>query len=398
MIWSFRVGTIAGIPVKFDITFLLILPVFGWVIGLQVAELIALLNLALGANIDPEPLTTAQWPWILGFIAAVGLFAGVILHELGHSLIAIRYGYPISSITLWLLGGVAQLERPPRDWRHELWIAIAGPIVSVLVGVGCYLLLLITPAAFPSIRFIFGYLALMNVVLAVFNMLPGFPMDGGRVLRALLARNRSFVVATQQAAEIGKIFAIGMGLLGLIWLNLLLIALAFFIYIAATGESRQILLESMFEGVTVDDVMTSEAELHTVSPDMSIEELLQFMFKHRHLGYPVLDRNELTGVVTFDDIRTIAPSDRGSKTVRDVMATELITIGPDKQAIEALHEMHRRNVGRLLVVDATGDLLGLVSRTDLVRALSFLQAAGSGQFSGSSDAIGVTDDQTAIRR
>ncbi len=207
-------------------------------------------------------------PWILGLAAAIGLFVGVVLHELGHSLTAQRYGFPIDSITLWLFGGVAALSEMPEDWRQEFTIAIAGPIVSVLVGIGSYALFLVTPASLDGARFVLAYLAILNIALAGFNMLPAFPMDGGRVLRAFLARSKPYAKATQQAATVGKFLAILMGLFGLLaQFNIILIGVAFFVYIAASSEAQQVTMKAAFQDVTVADIMTPVNDLDTVSRD-----------------------------------------------------------------------------------------------------------------------------------
>ncbi|MEM4780661.1 MAG: M50 family metallopeptidase [Halalkalicoccus sp.] len=376
MFKSFRIGSLFGIPIKLDVSFLLILPIFAWLIGAQIELLVAPLNAVFGTELDAAALTTGYRPWVLGLTAAIGLFVGVVLHELGHSLVAIRYGYPIDSITLWLLGGLAQLSDQPEDWKQEFLIAIAGPIVSVAVGVGSYLLLFVVPASLDGVVFVLAYLALLNVVLAVFNMLPAFPMDGGRVLRALLARNRPFARATQIAAEVGKLFALLMGLFGLLQFNVILIALAFFVYIAASGEAQQTVMSAAFEGVRVDDIMTHREDVHTVSPNTSIAELLERMFSERHTGYPVMDGGRLVGLVTLSDAREVDPVERDAFRVDDVMTTELKTIGPDDEAMDALQRMQQDRIGRLLVVE-NGDLVGLISRTDLMTALNVIKSSGS---------------------
>lgn len=167
---SFRIGSLFGIPIKLDLTFLLVLPLFAYLIGAQIEPVAGLLNDGLAAGIDVGAITSGPMPWILGLAAAIGLFVGVVLHELGHSLTAQRYGFPIDSITLWLFGGIAALSEMPEDWRQEFTIAIAGPIVSVFVGVGSYALFLIVPESLDGARFVLGYLAVLNVVLAGFNM------------------------------------------------------------------------------------------------------------------------------------------------------------------------------------------------------------------------------------
>ncbi len=371
MFKSFRIGSILGIPIKLDVTFLLILPIFAWVIAIQVEELIAMLDMMLGTALLEDPqLTEGNMPWILGSIAAIGLFACVLAHELGHSIAAIRYGFPIQSITLWLLGGVAQLTDQPRDWRQELVIAIAGPIVSIGLGVGFWLAVLVIPPHLSAVVFVAAYLALMNIILAAFNMLPGFPMDGGRVLRALLARNQPFAVATAQAARVGKLFAIALGLFGLLAMNFILIAIALFIYIAATGEARYVALQSAVEGITVEDVMTPSGSLDVVTPELSVEDLLELMYTQRHTGYPVIDPNGgVMGIVTLDDVRDIPGPSRGTTRVEDVMTRELMTVAPEDDAIDAIEALQRNDIGRLLVM-REGDLAGLITRSDLVTALN----------------------------
>ena len=383
---SFRIGTLFGIPIKLDITFLLILPFFAYIIGTTIVEVVDLLNMAMDAGITTEPLTSGMTPWILGLVAAIGLFVGVLLHELGHSLTAQRYGFPIESITLWLLGGLAALSEMPEDWKQELNIAIAGPIVSILVGVASYGLFLVAPTVLEGIvsqtaidgtLFVLGYLAVLNVALAIFNMVPAFPMDGGRVFRAILARNRPYAKATQQAASVGKLFAILMGLFGVVFFNVILIAVAFFIYIAATAESRQVTMKAAFEGVTVSDIMTPANDLHVVGPETSIADLIARMFSERHTGYPVLDDGYLVGLVTLSDARDVKPVERDAFTVADVMTTDLKTIEPSADAMEALERMQKDDIGRLLVMDPHGDLVGLITRTDLMTALNIIRQSGA---------------------
>jgi Zn-dependent protease/CBS domain-containing protein len=371
-----RIGSAFGIPIRLDLTFLLVLPLFAWLIGNDVASLTGVVNDLFGSAIEVGPLTAGSTQWVLGAAAALGLFVCVLLHEFGHSLVAMRYGYEIESITLWLFGGVARFTEMPEDWRQELTIAIAGPIVSLGLGVVAYLGFLLLPTALDPVKFVVGYLALTNVVLAVFNMLPGFPMDGGRVLRALLARSRPHAQATKIAAEVGKIFAFLLGIFGL-FTNLFLIALAFFIYIGASSEAQQTVMKAAFEGVTVADVMTRREELHTVGTDTSVAELLDRMLVDRHTGYPVMDGGRLVGMVTLDDARSIKEVERDAYRVRDVMSAELTTISPDADAMTALQRMQERKVGRLPVVDDRGEIIGLISRSDLVTAFNVIQSRGA---------------------
>ena len=369
MFKSFRIGSIYGIPIKLDVTFLVILPIFAWIIAMQLAELVELINLSMGLDIDEEPFSEGWQPWILGFVAAIGLFGSVLLHELGHSAAAIRYGFPIKSITLWLLGGVAQLSDQPTDWREELLIAIAGPLVSVGLGVGLWLSIFVIPATMEGVLFVVAYLALMNIVLAAFNMLPGFPMDGGRVLRALLARNRPFAQATAEAARVGKWFALLLGLFGLFAMSFLMIAVALFIYIAASSEARYTALQAAVEGIAIKDIMTPAETLDVVTPELPIEDLLELMYRQRHTGYPVVGTDGVVGVITLDDVRHVDPQDRTTTPVSDMMTTDLETVDVSADAIEAIQTMQRRNIGRLIVVDEHNELAGLLTRSDIVRSL-----------------------------
>ncbi|MFB6217800.1 MAG: CBS domain-containing protein, partial [Halobacteriaceae archaeon] len=215
-----------------------------------------------------------------------------------------------------------------------------------------------------------------NVALAAFNLLPAFPMDGGRVLRAVLARNRPFVEATRTAARVGKLFAALLGVVGLLGLNVVLVGVAFFIYVGATGEVRQAELRASFEGVTVGDLMTPLGDLRTVPPEMPVSDLVALLFRERHTGYPVVDDGTLVGIVTLEDLRTVPADDRGAYRVEDVMTTDLETVRVDANPVDALARMQQAGVGRLPVVDDRGAMVGLLSRTDLLAALTVGRPAG----------------------
>lgn len=366
MFKSYRVGTLFGIPLRLDITFLLILPVFAWIIGVQVGDVAVLLNDGFGTDIDPDALTAGQTPWVLGFVAAVSLFACVTLHELGHSVVAMAFGYEVESITLWLLGGIARPAELPRNWVHELSISVAGPAVNVVIVAASAILVALVPFG-DVVLFLILYLALLNVALAVFNMLPAFPLDGGRVLRALLARNQSYVRATRQAAAVGKGFAVVLGLVGLLAFNPILIAIALFVYIAAASETRQMLLDAAFEGVAIEEVMTPADELATVEADLSIATLLDLMLESRHIGYPVTDDGEFVGLVTLEDVQS---TERTEGVVGTVMTPreELTTVTPGTEVMDAFQLLGENDIGRLPVVSEESEqLLGIVTRTDLMR-------------------------------
>ena len=214
---SFQLGKIMGIPIKLHITFLLILPVFAWSFAINPSS--------FGFSDQDSPLR-----YVLSLAAAVSLFVCVVLHELGHSYIAKKHGTNIKNITLFLFGGVSSLEEIPRDPKTELKMAVAGPGVSFLIGfifIIIYLFfkssgesfvdyLFLKPINDPYLRLVW-MIAILNIVLGIFNLFPAFPMDGGRVLRAWLAERMSYIRATREAAGIGKMFAIFMGIFGLFY-------------------------------------------------------------------------------------------------------------------------------------------------------------------------------------
>lgn len=375
MFKAFRIGSVLGIPIKLDITFLLILPVFAWIIGVQIEPLVEILEPLVPGNIDPEAVHGGYRHWLMGLAGALGLFLCVALHELGHSVAAMRYQYHIASITLWIFGGIAQLTDTPEHWRHEFVIAIAGPIVSLVLAVISYLPLFVIDAP-SSVVFLLAYLAVMNAALAAFNMLPAFPMDGGRVLRALLARNRSLPRATKLASEIGKSFAVLLGIFGLFTFNIILIGIAFFVYIAASGEAERTMVEAALAGVSVEDIMTPVSDLKVVGPRDSVADLLERMFRERYTGFPVVRAGRPVGMVTLTDAQAVDPVEREAFEVRDIMSSELETIEPTTDAFEAIQRMQEAGVGRLLVIDEHGELRGLISRTDLMRAVNIMQSSG----------------------
>jgi Zn-dependent protease len=234
---NFHITTVWGIPIRVNISLLVFLPILAWLISSsgQITVYAGIVGGLAGTELDAARLQAGNVRWLIGGTAAVGLFVSVALHELGHAWAAMRYDIKVDSITLWLLGGLASLSEMPKEWNREFWIAIAGPITSVLIGLACYAALITLPASAQVTVFIVGWLAVTNLFLAAFNMLPAFPMDGGRILRALLARNRPYVSATKIAARLGTLFAVFFGVIGALSVSPMLILLALFVYAAASG-------------------------------------------------------------------------------------------------------------------------------------------------------------------
>jgi Zn-dependent protease len=217
---SFQIGKLFGIPIRLHFTFLLVIPLFAWIIGSQISLTTELLAGLFDIQIDQSLITFGFMPYVLGAIVSLGLFIGVFIHELAHSLIAKKWGIKINSITLLILGGVSSMEEGTPNPRVELPMALAGPLTSLAVGLVSGLIVLLVnrmvmDTGFAgALIFIFGYLGILNVMLFAFNLLPAFPMDGGRVLRAWLAKKMPLTRATRIAADIGKGFAIVFAIFG----------------------------------------------------------------------------------------------------------------------------------------------------------------------------------------
>ena len=375
---SLQIGNLAGIPVKLHWSFLLVIPIFAWIIGSQILLTTELIAVLFGVPIDVTLIAAGFNPYILGTVVALGLFVGVFIHEMAHSLIAKAKGIEIHSITLLILGGVSQMEETMPDPKVELPMALAGPLTSLAVGVISSALVYAVDAvvADPGIAgvlvFTFGYLGLLNVLLFGFNLLPAFPMDGGRVLRAWLARRMPLSRATRIAADVGKGFAVLFGIVGLLLLNPILIIIAFFIYIGANQEATYLRYNILLQDVTVADAMSSPVT--TVEPTMPLSRLLEMMYETKHLGFPVVERGSLVGIVALADVHKISPLDREAMQVQDVMTRTPTTLPPSAPLIDALKIITGMNIGRIPVV-ADDTLIGIVTRTDVLRVMELREEA-----------------------
>lgn len=358
---SVQIGKIMGIPIKLHITFLLILPIF------------ALVFASGAAPYGFAEVESAMVRYIFGTLAAVALFACVLLHELGHSYVAMKYGTKIRSITLLLFGGVASMEEIPRDPKIESKMAMSGPGVSFALGIVFLLVYLLLGPIWgesPITRLVF-ILGSLNIILCGFNLIPAFPMDGGRILRAYLARRMPYIDATHKAVYIGKTFAFAMGAFGFLVVSPILILIAFFIYIGASEEEKTTEITVTLEGVKIRDIMTKN--VISIQSTMMVSELVELMFKEKHMGYPVVDEGgRLMGVVTFSNVRKVPLEQRRKTLVGDIMTKKIISVTPDDDAIKALRIISRRNIGRVLVMEG-GAMVGIISRTDLIRSIQLLQ-------------------------
>ncbi len=325
---SFKIGSVWGIPIELHLTFiLLIIAVF-----------------------------VLFYPEIYSFVLILFLFVFVFFHELAHSVVARRYGIKVRKIILYPIGGVSEIEEVPENPSIEWRLAIAGPITSlviggVLLGLNQFILIQIplstVPSSLPTVGNLLFDLAFLNLLLGAFNLIPAFPMDGGRVFRALLAERMKFSDATKYATYIGRIFAIVMVVVG-IFLNFWLIIIGVFIYIGASEEAEQTIVSTTLASVRVKEVMQSE--VGAVQPDQTIAEALEVMFKSRYHDALVEKDNVFQGVVIWKEIIKVAPEQRNSIRVGQ-MPLKNISTYPDEAALEAYKLMTREKIDLLPVVD-----------------------------------------------
>jgi len=392
-----------GIPVRLDYSFLLILPLFAYIIGSQLPAYAELFRTSLGISVDVSGITQGITPWVLGLAGAVGLFASVVVHELGHAVVARLYGVEVREIRLWFLGGVAQFDEMPKQRGAEAVVAIVGPIVSFVIGFG---LLRLAPSLTGSSALVMlvGYVGITNIALALFNLIPAIPMDGGRVLRSLLALALPQERATLVSTTISGIMAVALGLYGFFSLQLWLVVMAFFIYNAGRMEAQASMLAKAFEGKKVADIMTPDPV--TVTSEMRLSQFLQLIHFRPHTGYPVVDASgELLGFARMAAATHRPAASRAGDhgpigdpfgrqpggpeaeqeqqpaevdangTVADIIEPAE-TIEQGASAMDALKRIGEGRLGRLVVTDAAGGVVGLLSKTDLVRELTRAQDAG----------------------
>jgi Zn-dependent protease len=317
--------------------------------------------------------------WAIGITSAIILFASVLVHELSHSYVAKKNGLPIARITLFFFGGVSEMTEEPQDPGLEVRMAVAGPLMSFLIagvlgGLWYVSKFIMVPVAVSATL---GYGALINVILGGFNLLPAFPLDGGRVFRgSLWKRSKNLVVATRTATRVSEGLSVIMMLGGFVSIiygdffdGIWIIVLGWFIRSGAETSLRQTLLSETMTGVTVGNIMSKN--VLTVPPEMSLQQVVGYYFLvHPHGGYPVVKDGKILGLITLQSVRSI-PKDRwDTETVGHGMIPyeRTITIQPNLTVIDAMQKMARNKVGRMLVVE--GDrLLGIVTQGDLVRSI-----------------------------
>jgi len=360
-----RLFRVRGIPVRLDASWFPIALLIAWSLAVQLFP-------AWRPGLSPTTY------WIMGVVGAVGLFASIVVHELAHALVARRHQIPIDGITLFVFGGVAEMGAEPPSAKAELRMAIAGPLTSIgIAGVALAGSALAggSPGAPASVL---AYLGAVNLLLAAFNLLPAFPLDGGRVFRALLwRRHGNLVRATRTATNVGRVFgallmAFGgvrflLGdLLGGVWSFLI----GLFLRQAADASYQQVLVRRAFAHEPVRRFMTVGPI--SVRPDVTLAQFLDgYVYRYHHKLFPVQDNGRLLGMISTRQLRDVPRADWPFRKVGAVTVplSDAATVTPDTGALQALGRMRQTGRSRLLVVDH-GRLAGVLSARDLLDFLS----------------------------
>ncbi len=356
MKWSWRIGSLAGIELRIHATFLLLV---AWV---------GAAHWASGRSLEAV---------LEGVLFILALFACVVLHELGHAMAARQFGIPTRDITLLPIGGVARLERMPEKPEQELWVAVAGPLVNVAIAAGLFVWLTLSHAWAPLGELhvasgpLLARLMVANVTLVVFNLIPAFPMDGGRVLRALLATRLDYVRATQVAAGIGQGVAFGFGLLGLFF-NPLLMFIALFVWIGASQEASATQMKAALAGTPVQMAMMTDFQ--QLSPGDTLADAARMVLQGSQQDFPVVEQGEVVGILTRADL-LLALAEQGNEyPVSAVMRRDFFAAEDTEMletAIQRLQEckchtmpvLHQGRIAGLVTMDNLGEYLLIQAAT-----------------------------------
>ena len=355
---SFKIGRAFGIDIKVHWTFFLLLAFFAYV----------------GYRDSGDPLTALVTAAII-----VALFFCVLLHEFGHSLVAQRLGIEVPDITLLPIGGLARLKTLPDKPWDEVKIALAGPLVNVVLApifFGLAVVLgadLLNPANIlegaGSLGEVLVYLGYINVVLAVFNLIPAFPMDGGRVLRGVLATRFGPVRATEISSGVRQVFAVVFFLIGLVLGNFILLLIAVFIFFGASGETQIVRQREMMRGLAVSDVMGTKPRTETVTPYHNFGQVLDAVLHGYQEDFPVVDQDgRLVGIITRKEILSAAHSPDRYTSVRDLMKSDVPTISPDADLFADGYRILLESGLRALPVVENGEMVGMLTIDDVGQA------------------------------
>ena len=358
MKWSWKLGEFRGISVYMHATFLILI------------AFVVMSHWSAGHN-------SAKTLEGVGFILAI--FGCVVLHEFGHALMAARFGIKTRDITLLPIGGVARMERMPDKPLQELWVALAGPAVNVVIVIVLMAWIQFADSFAPLEQLsvtsgpFLERLVVVNVMLVVFNMLPAFPMDGGRVLRALLATTMEYSRATQIAASIGQAMALLFALLGF-FTNPFLIFIALFVWIGATQEAGMATMKAALDGIPVKLAMMTD--FRSLRPDDVLQRAIELVLATPQQDFPVLENAQVLGVLSSRDLM-VALHQRGPDAlVRDVMSSDFISVDQDDMLDAALGRIQSAECCKITPVFHQGALVGLLTAENINEFLLIASALG----------------------
>ena len=370
---SLQIFTIKKIPIKLHFTLIIVFFLISW-------------TLATGFMPYYYPnLTTLQY-WSMGVMGAIILFVSILLHELSHSLLSIRYGIHVNQILLFIFGGISDIKDETKEFKKEFKIAIVGPLTSYALSGLFWIFFIIVSYIndtqqnignyLNSIEGILLYSSMVNLLIGSFNLIPAFPLDGGRMLRAGLTKwKKDFDLATNIASKIG--IAISFGIIGLGFVAIVrgsflggfwLIIIGWFLNSGAQTYLDQNELSTRVKGIKLKEIMNRN--FVAVKPDLKLSDLIKDYFNvYWKSAFPVInDDNELVGMITTDAISKIDRIEIENKKVSDMMipVSELIVMSPDKEVNDALNQLFRKGMSRIFIVDRQSQLIGLVSKSDIL--------------------------------
>jgi len=351
--WSFRLGTVLGIPIRVHFTFLILLAFFSF----------------------SEASRSGTAAGLGSLLFMVLLFSCVLLHELGHCVVARRFGVTIASITLYPFGGIAVLNEIPREPSREILIAIAGPVVNFFIAAGLFVsVVFLMPSEHLELSALtgadlLGSLFSANLLLGLFNLIPAYPMDGGRILRGILASRMPYATATHWAARIGKIFGGLFVLGGIVLQDWWLPVLGVFLYIGANSEEQATLLHTAMEGLSVKDLMITD--YLSASPADTLSMVLGRSFHTFQEDFPVLRDGSFLGVLTRGRLIEALREEEGDRFVQSVTQPVSGWVSPADPLREALKRMNAERVSLLPVLEE-GRMVGIVTLTGILRGASVL--------------------------
>mgnify|MGYP001070380470 FL=1 len=371
MKWSFPIARVSGIDIKVHATFaaILALGAFQW---------------GFPKGLEGEASLAGA---VFGMGLMILLFTCVVLHELGHSLVAQKFGLTVREIVLLPIGGIARLEKNPEKPLHELLIAAAGPLVNVALAILLFFIggiavnfgalegrtLLEAPSGPPSLAVLWAWLFTANVALALFNMIPAFPMDGGRVLRAALALKMGFSRATRIATSVGQAIAFAFGVFGVVTGNFILVLVAFFVFMGAGQERAEEQARTVLTTLRVGDAYNRYAL--TLAPGDHVSKVVDYILTSYQPDFAVVQGGHLLGVVTRDEVLKTLASEVTDLYVAGVMKREVLTVDAS-QGLDDVRRLMGEKGERIVAVNRGEDFLGLVSAEDIAEALvvsSFVQ-------------------------